>query len=137
MRIKLDLKLIQTISLFERITRARVKDCIDQSNSFVFIVYPGEMAKAIGPQGKNVKKLEQMLKKKIRIMEYNDELLTFVKNVISPLKAEGIIEEEGIVTITPTDSRSRGLLIGREAVHLRAFEAIVKRYFDISEMKVV
>jgi len=39
--------------------------------------------------------------------------------------------------ITPPDTQTRGYLIGREAVNLRGFEEIVKRYFEIKEIKVV
>ena len=137
MKIKFDINLMKTISLFENITKASVKDCIEQGERLVFIVKQGEMAKAIGPKGKNIRKLEGMLKKKLKIVEYSDDLIEFVKNIVSPIKPADIAEEEGIVTITPADSTSRGLLIGRGAVNLRGFEDIIKRYFPIKEMKVV
>ena len=136
-KIKFDANLMKTLSLFESVTRASVKDCIEQGGRLVFVVNQGDMAKAIGPKGKNIRKLESLLKKKIKIIEYNDDLVEFVKNVVSPIKPADVSEEEGIVVITPADSSSRGLLIGRGAVNLRGFEEIVKRYFDIKEIKVV
>ena len=81
--------------------------------------------------------MEKSLNKKIKIVEYNDSLLTFVGNVVAPCKVSDIVEEEGVVTITPVDSKNRELLIGRGGVNLRGFEAIVKRYFEIEEIKVV
>ena len=45
-------------------------------------------------------------------------------------------EEGGIVFLDPKDLKTRGLLIGRGASNLRFFEAIVKRYFPIDELKV-
>ena len=78
-----------------------------------------------------------MLKKKVKIVEYSDDLIQFVANVVAPIKVKEIVEEDGIVTITPMDSMSRGLLIGRSAVNLRGFENIVKRFYPIKEIKVI
>jgi len=34
------------------------------------------------------------------------------------------------------DLKTRGLLIGRNAAHLRSYEEIMKRYFPVKELKV-
>jgi len=50
----------------------------------------------------------------------------------------GISEDEmGIVTIAGPDSKTKGLLIGRNAQNLRNLEANVRRYFEVKEIKVV
>lgn len=136
-KIKFDVNLMKTISLFDNITHANAKDCIEQSGRLIFVVDQSEMAKAIGPKGKNVVQLERMLKKKIKVIGHSENLIDFVRNVVAPVKTANVEENEGIVTITPVDSLSRGFLIGRGAVNLRAFEDIVKRYFPIKEIKVV
>lgn len=136
-KIKFDVELMQVISLFERITQTNAKDCFKQDKRVVFIVNPGMAGKAVGKKGMNIRKLERMLNKKVKIVEYDTDLLAFVKNAIHPIEAKDIKEEGGRVIITPMDSLSRGYLIGREAVNLRAYEEIVKRYFDIKEIKVI
>lgn len=136
-KIKFDINVMRFISVFETLTRARVKDCFEQNGRLVFIVGEGEIAKAIGKGGSNIRKLENLIKKKIKVVEFSPELLEFVRNVVAPLKVADIVEEEGVVKITPPDSQTRGLLIGRGAVNLRGFEAIVKRHFEITEIKVV
>jgi len=136
MKIKFDVNLMKTISLFEKITKARVKDCLEQGNRLIVIVNKGEMAKAIGPKGANIRKLEGLFKKKLKIIEYTEELIEFVKNVIAPIKPSSIDEEEDVIIITPTDLKTRGLLIGRGAENLRGFEDIIKRYFPIKELRV-
>lgn len=134
---KFDVNLMKTISLFENITRASVKDCIEQEGRIIFIVNQNEMAKAIGPKGANIRKLENLLKKKIKIVEYSEDVVEFVKNIVAPVKTGDVVLEDDVITITPADSMSRGLLIGRSAVNLRGFESIVKRHFPIKEIKVV
>lgn len=95
------------------------------------------MGKAIGKGGANIKKLERVLKRKVRIIEFNPDMLIFIQNVVYPSKVKEIKEEDGIVTIIPPDSQTRGYLIGKSAVNLRNTEMVVKRYFELKEIKVV
>jgi len=136
-KIKFDVNIMKSISIFESLTHASVKDCIEKDNKLLFIVKKGDIGKAIGKQGINIKKLEGMFKKGVRVIEHEDDILSFVRNVFYPNKAENITEEEGVVTITPVDSTTRGYMIGRGATNLRAAEDIVKRYFDIKEIRVI
>lgn len=125
------------MSLFETMTGAKLKDCfIDDLKQTVFVVGEGQIGKAIGHKGNNVKRLENILKRKIKIIEFNNDFIQFLKNTIYPIQAKEITEESNIITITPADSKSRGYLIGRGAVNLRNYEKIVKRYFNIAEIKV-
>jgi len=125
------------ISLFESLTHSSLKDCFTLGDRLVFVVKQGEMGKAIGKGGANIKKLERVLKRKVRIIEFNPDMLIFIQNVVYPSKVKEIKEEDGIVTIIPPDSQTRGYLIGKSAVNLRNTEMVVKRYFELKEIKVV
>ena len=131
-----DLALIQHMNLFEKLSGAKLKDCIVSEESILFIVEPNEMSKAIGKHGFTVKKLENAFKKKVKIVEFSQEVKSFIKNLVTPLKINDVIEEEKIFTIIPPDVRTRGLLIGRNASILRANESIIKRHFEIKELRV-
>ena len=135
-RIKYNIDVMKYISLFESLTGAKVKDCI-ANDSIVFIVHENEMGKAIGKQGSNIKRVENAIKKKIKLVEFNKDVSQFVQNLIYPLKAKEIKEEEGIVTIYGDDRKTKGLLIGRDRRNINSTKDIVKRYFDIEEFKVV
>lgn len=124
------------MSMFESLTQAKVKDCFDLNSSLVFVVNEGEIGKAIGKKAVNVKKFEAMIKKKIRIVEFNPNMIEFVKSVVFPLQLRDLKEEEGVITLTAVDSNTRGLLIGRSAQNLRFFEFIIKRFFEIKELRV-
>ncbi len=136
-KIKYDVNLMKFISMFETITRAEVKDCFEAGEKLVFVVKEGNIGKALGKGGSNVKRLERILKRKLRIIEFNPDLLQFIQKVVFPSKVKDIIEEDGIVTITPPDSQTRGYLIGRGAVNLNTTKEIVKRYFEITDIKVI
>lgn len=136
-KIVYDINAMKFMSLFENVTRARLKDCIIKDNMVLFIVQPNEISKAIGSKGGNVRKLENLLKRKVRIAEFAEEPVNFIKNLIHPLQVREITEKEGTYVLTPVDLKTRGMLIGRNASNLRSFEEVVKRYFPVKEIKVI
>ena len=141
MKIKYDLSLISLIALFEQTTHAQVKDCFQDNvlSRLTFVVQLGELSKAVGKFGANVKHLEAKLKKKIRIVEFDPDKLVFIRHMVLPLQIQGIEEiEEGRVVITGNDTQTKGLIIGRNAANLRNLENNCRRYFpEIKEIRVV
>ena len=88
MKIKLDTEAIRYITLFETLTGAIVKDCIVEDNKILFIVKEGYAGIAIGKNGKNVKKLNEILNKEIEVLEFSEDPITFVSNIFKPLKVK-------------------------------------------------
>jgi N utilization substance protein A len=134
---KYDLKTIQLINLFEKITRANVKTFLTYNDILVFIVKENQARKAVGPKGINVKKLNSLLNKRIKIVEFNNEPVKFIKGFISPIVASDIKVEDKIMEVKVSSTRDKGLLIGRDKKHLNMLKNLVKKYFDIEDIKIV
>ncbi|MBW3017904.1 hypothetical protein KY325_01960 [Candidatus Woesearchaeota archaeon] len=124
------------MSFFEKLTQSKLKDFFEMDDLLVFVVQPAQLWKAVGAKGVNAKRLREKFKKNIKIVEFNADLKTFIQNMIYPLKADSITEEEGIITITDEDRKTKALLIGRNAQALRGLEKAVKRYFKLDEIKI-
>jgi len=137
-KIKFSADVIKFISMFETLTRAKVKDCLFVDEVVFFIVQPGQIGKAIGKKGINIKRLKSFMKnKEFRIVEFNPGVTEFVKNLFYPILIKNIELKEDVIEVSPPDLKSRGLIIGRGGQNLRNYEAIVNRYFNIREIKVV
>ena len=135
-KIRYDNTLIKLMSFFESLTKAKLRDCfVDQNDSLVFVVEPAQLGIAIGKGGSKVWRLEKALKRKIKVVEYSDDVVSFVSSLIQPLKAKEIEFVDGVATIA-ADSGIRGYIIGRGGRNLRNYESILKRYFPIKELKV-
>ena len=136
--IKYDSESLALMSFFEKLTKSNLKDMFDMGEILVFVVEPFQLRKALGENAQNVQKLKERLKKKIKMVEYNADLATFIRSLIYPLRVNNFRFEEGIVTLEGEDTKTNGLLIGRGAANLRAYEVAVQRYFkDVKEIKVV
>ena len=137
---------MKLISLFESLTNAKVKDCIvidflEKSNpkndnfDVIFIIEESQAGKAIGKHGINVMHIERMIKKRIKIIEFNEDISKFIKNVLYPL----VIREVKVNNKTLhlfADKSKLGILIGREGRNLEYLKSLAKRYFDIETIKV-
>tara|TARA_Y100000310_G_C20665613_1_gene807313 strand:+ start:1789 stop:2196 length:408 start_codon:yes stop_codon:yes gene_type:complete len=134
MVIQYDLRLIGFINIFEKISRAKVKDCFEEEGALVFVVQQGEARKAIGKGGETVRKLSDKFRKKLKIIEYNNDPKRFVKNLLFPLKPEVEFKENYLV-IKSKDNKEKGQIFGREKSRLKKIQSIVNKYFKI-EVKV-
>ena len=138
MKIVYDKEMMGLMRIFQNITHTDLKDCFEDKNSLLtFIVLENQIGKAIGKKAIKVKMLEKALNRKVKIAEYSEDVLQFVKNVIFPLRIENISQEGDIITLESSDTKTKSLLIGRNALNLRNLESVVKRYFKIDEIKVV
>ena len=130
-----DFAAMQSMTFFEKVTGARLKDYLPDYG--MFIVEQGQMGLAIGKGASTVRKMEHLLKKNIVLIEYNDDVTLFVKNLVYPAEVTDIKSEDGIVTIHGKDARSKGIIFGREKSRLNQIKEIVKRHFTVEDVKVV
>lgn len=122
------------MALFENITRTSPKDCIVDQNLITFVVKPNQAGKAIGKKGVNVKKLENKLNKKIRILEFDEDIIKFTQNLIYPFKNIQIEKIDDDMVLTGRDVKTKGLLIGRNSQNLLKIKNILKRYFKFNNI---
>lgn len=134
---KLDLRLIGFINSFENMTHAKVKDAFfDRNETLVFVVEEGEMGKAIGKNGANIKNVGFRMKKRVKVLEYNADPVTFVKNAIHPVRADSIELQENTIVITVSSTESKAMILGRSKSNLIELNETVKRYFEQFDVKV-
>lgn len=126
------------MSLFESVTRTKVKDCfVDDNEVLTYVVEENMIGKAIGKKAVNVKKLERMLSRKIKIVEFNPSLVQFVKNLFAPVSATEVKQDGKNVTVSAETTQAKAIIIGRSGRNLRNAESIVKKYFDIEKISVI
>ena len=138
MKTKYDVELLKTMALFENMTGAKLKDCFVNKERLIFVIEQGDMGKALGKHKGNIQRIEESLNRKIKIIEFNPDVLTFVRNLMFPLRILEMGQDEGIITVKGPDAKTKGLMIGARAQNLRNYEEIVRKYFEgIKEIKVI
>ncbi len=134
-RFKIDQETFGLSSLLEKMTRARVMDCFKDQDSVFFVVEQGQIGRVLGKGGEHVRKLREKLGMKVRVIEHNPEVTQFIRNAIAPLKVEQVEHQDGVVTITDSNKKTKSLLIGRNGKNLQTLNRAVKRFFNV-EIKI-
>lgn len=130
---------LRYISLFESMTKTRVKDCMEVEDKLVYVVEPGEANKAVGKKGENVIKLKNTTGKNIQVVEFSDDPEQFIRNVFYIYNVQDVkIEDRGNIkhaTVT-VDPQVKGRAIGKAGKNLKIARDIVNRHHDIQSISV-
>lgn len=134
----LDMKFIRYINLFEKITRVRTQHCFSYNSTIVFLVQKPEVSKSIGESGKNIKKISEILEKKVKIIQCPSgpqDIQKFIADITYPIKFKSVIVKDDCLTIN-AGMQSRAALIGRDKSRLNEMKEILQQYFGIKELKI-
>lgn len=134
----LDIRVIRYLNLLEKITKVRTNNCFFYNNFVIFAVPFFSVSRAIGEDGKNVKKLVSIIGKKIKIVclpENIKDARRFISEIVSPLTFNSfeIFGEEIIIS---ANRQNKASLIGRNKVRLQELGKIVKEVFG-KNLKIV
>jgi transcription termination/antitermination protein NusA len=141
--IKLTSDELRLMSLFQSITSATARDCIvdDKMDRVIFVVNKGQMGLAIGKGGSTIKQLQNMVARKIELVEFSDDPAEFIRNMLNADMINDVrIAERGDGTkqaFVTVDSRKKGAVVGREGRNAEKARLLAKRYFQISNVLII
>ena len=130
------------ISLLMTKTGVFAKDCvIDNEKRLIFILARQDAGKVIGRGGETIRQLQNDFKRDISIIEYSDNLEQFAANTIAPVpvtRPTTVIttENQKSRVILTVDKKDRGRAIGKGAWILKRSQALLKRHFNIDDVKI-
>ena len=137
----IDLLFIQYINLFERTVGVRTKHCFVYNGIVFFVVQPEFLARAIGENGLNVRKLAEKLRKKIKIIQTpnsSKDIEKFISAIVYPIQFKRAYyneEEKEVVIEAPLQSRA--MLIGRDKKKQEELLQILEDYFGAKKIKII
>ena len=142
-KIKLTSDELRLISLFQSITSATARDCIvdDKMERVIFIVYKGQMGLAIGKGGATIRQLQNVVAKKVELVEYSDDPSEFIRNILNSDMINEVKMNERVdgtkQAVVIVDAKKKGVVVGREGRNAEKARLLAKRYFQISNVLIV
>ncbi|KMW59877.1 NusA protein-like protein [Candidatus Rhodobacter oscarellae] len=138
--IKLTTDQMRMMSLFQNVTGATARDCVEdeKQDRVIFVVNTGKMGLAIGKGGVHIKSLQNIVKRNVELVEFDEDPAKFLTNLlnsklISEVKINKRVDgtKQAIVMVDP---RKKGIVVGREGRNAEKARLLAKRYFDISSV---
>ncbi|MEK6885991.1 MAG: hypothetical protein AABX17_03430 [Nanoarchaeota archaeon] len=141
-----DMQFIRYMNLFSRVTRIDPKHCFAYNNGLLFVVPAGAVQMAIGRDNSNLKKLSNILGKRIRIVAQPSgvkEMAKFIAVIVAPIKFERaeVVEnpetKDKEIVITTSDREAKAMLIGRGRIRETELKDILEQYFGVKNLRIM
>lgn len=126
----IDMTAMRYINLLDKVARVKTRKCFVHNNVIFFAVNKGSVSKAIGPSANNIRKIQEAIGKKVKIIREDEgieDIQRFIEDVVSPIKPKSVEVKEGCVVITAGNNQNKASLIGRNK---RRFLELKKIIYD-------
>jgi N utilization substance protein A len=110
----------------------------EKQNRVIFVVNEGKMGLAIGKGGSHIKNLQNIVKKNVELVEYSDDPINFLKNMLNPKLVSDVKLNKRLdgstQAIVIVDPKKKGIVVGREGRNAEKARLLAKRYFEITSV---
>lgn len=139
MKVKLTNEKLRYIALFEKLTGVTPRDCIESENEkrLTFVIDRGDMGRAIGENGGNVRKVREKMDKSVNVVEYSEDPEEFLENIFAPADIQNIEfkEEKGERTaVVEVEESEKGRVVGRNGRNIKRARKLSNRHHGTSDI---
>ncbi len=119
------------LNLFGKITKINTRFCFWYNETLIFCVPKSLVSKAIGEGGVNVRQMNQIIRKKIKIIPAPrgiEDAREFFRDIVSPTNFKELEIKDNEIIIN-AGSQSKAALIGRNRRRLIELQKVGKDFF--------
>lgn len=117
------------------LTKSTALDCVidDRFDRVIYVIRPGDMGLAIGKKGENIRRLQNVLGKRIEMVEFADSANAFIANIFKPAEITGIESsvETGPVNVIVRQRSDLGIAIGKAGCNIEKARILCRRFYAI------
>lgn len=137
----IDMQFMRYINLFAKVSKVSTTKVFSYNNQIVYAVPKAKVSTAIGKNAVNVKKLSDILRKKIKIIEMpavddNKGIAKFIEDVVAPIEFVKVEINNNSVILT-AGRQSKAALIGRNRMREKELGDVLKNFFHIPKLKIM
>ena len=132
------MKTLRHLSLFNKVTRIDTRFSFMYNETLFFCVPRQLISKAIGEGARNIRRISEVVKRKIKIIPMPnsiEHIKPFIETIVSPITFKEL-EVRGDEVILTAGSQSKAALLGRNKRRLLEMQGIVGDFFN-KEFKIV
>ena len=129
----IDMRDMRHLNLFEKITNVRTRFCFEYNENIMFCVPKFKLTQALGRNGENLRRISEILKKRIRIVvcpRSIEDARRFIESIISPASFKEIVVNEQEIVISAGSVQNKATLFGRHKKRYLEMKRIVNDFFD-------
>ncbi|MDO8460131.1 MAG: KH domain-containing protein [Nanoarchaeota archaeon] len=135
----LDMQLMRYINLLDRAANVKTNKCFVHNNAIFFAVSDKDISRAIGPAAVNIRRMQEQLGKRVRIIKKSDgveDIKRFIEDIVTPVKVKAVEIKDNCVIITAGNSQNKAVLIGRNRRRYEELKKVIQDYYNM-DLKIV
>lgn len=135
----INMQTMRYINLLDKTSRVKTTKCFMYGNTIIFAVPNNMISQAIGPDALNVRRIQEKLGKRVKIIKEAsglEDVDRFVKDIVSPVRFKSIESKDGMLVLNAGGTQGKATLIGRDKRRLQELDQILKDTFGM-ELKIV
>ncbi len=135
----IDMKAMRYINLLDKVSRVKTRHCFIYNNTIFFAVNKYQVSQAIGPAAANIRKIQESLGARVRIIKESEgvqDTKRFVEDIVAPIEPREVEIKEKELIITAGNMQNKASLIGRDKRRLEELKRIVEDNFNL-QVKII
>lgn len=128
----IDIQRMRYINLLDNTSHVKTRKCFVYNNTIFYAVPKELISKAIGPSAINIKKIQDKINKKIKIIQEPigiEDAKRFIEDIVSPLQFKSLEIKEDIFLLT-AGNQSKAALIGRNRRRYNELKQVIEDFFN-------
>lgn len=123
------------------LTRATAIDCVidEKFDRIIYIIKKGDMGLGIGKKGENIRRMQNVLGKRIEMVEYAAEQEPFIANIFKPVEVSRVEKDpsSGELVITIARKSDLGTAIGKKGANIEKARLLLRKFWgeEIGDLK--
>ncbi len=135
----IDMQTMRYINILDRASKVKTRKCFIYNNTIIFAVPRDMMSKAIGFNASNVRKIQDVLGKKVRIIEEPngiDDAKIFIEDIVNPVRFKSLEVKDSSFILTAGGTQVKATLLGRNKRRYQELDKIMQDTFGM-ELKIL
>ena len=127
------------INMLDKATRVKTTKCFNYNHTIIFAVPKQFISQAIGPDGRNIRNIQDQLGKRVRIIKEplgTENAQEFIEEIVSPVKFKSLEIKSPELIITAGNMQNKASLLGRNKRRLDELNQIIKDTFNL-DLKII
>ncbi len=126
------------LNALNSVSGANARDCVVQGKVITFLMKGKELGRAIGKNATAVKKLRQLLKLNVELLEYPDNPAEFIKKALYNVKVKevkfSLKNGKKVAKVVLEPGERRKILSGMS--RLKRIKALAQRNYNVEDIKI-
>lgn len=117
------------------LTKATALDCIidERFERIIYVIQKGDMGLAIGKKGENIRRMQNVLGKRIEMVEYADTQNTFIANIFRPVEISNVEIDPvtGTMIVSLQKKSDLGTAIGKKGANIEKARLLMRKFWNV------